>query len=109
MREKFTELKKIGGHMTLTQKFIYEISKIKKVEYFFGVARILKVSLMNADTHEPRDFTDIFSDVCTNFDKSTKSRKKELLRILHQANKEDAVDANRAEDSSADVSNKEVQ
>lgn len=70
---------------TLTQKFIKEIAKIKSPEIFLGVARILKVQLME-DKETPYEFTKIFSDTVEAFDKADRARKKELLKILIQAN-----------------------
>lgn len=70
---------------TLTQKFIKEIANIKSPEVFLGVARILKVQLME-DKETPYDFVKIFSDTIEAFDKAGRARKKELLKILIQAN-----------------------
>ena len=70
---------------TLTQKFIREVARIKSPEVFLGVARILKVQLME-DKESPYEFTKIFSDTVEAFDKANRARKKELLKILVQAN-----------------------
>ena len=70
---------------TLTQKFIREVARIKSPEVFLGVARILKVQLME-DRESPYEFTKIFSDTVEAFDKASRARKKELLKILVQAN-----------------------
>lgn len=70
---------------TLTQKFIKEIAKIKSPEVFLGAARVLKVQLMG-DQETPYEFTKIFSDAVEAFDKADRARKKELLKILVQAN-----------------------
>ena len=78
---------------TLTQKFIEEIAKIKSPEIFLGVARILKVQLME-DKETPYDFVKIFSDTVEAFDKAGRARKKELLKILIQANQYKECDIN---------------
>ena len=78
---------------TLTQKFIKEIANIKSPEVFLGVARILKVQLME-DKETPYDFVKIFSDTVEAFDKAGHARKKELLKILIQANQYKECDIN---------------
>ena len=78
---------------TLTQKFIKEIANIKSPEVFLGVARILKVQLME-DKDTPYDFVKIFSDTIEAFDKATCARKKELLKILVKANQYTECDVN---------------
>lgn len=91
---------------TLTQKFIKEIAKIKSPEVFLGVARVLKVQLME-DKEAPYEFTKIFSDTVEAFDKADRARKKELLKILVQANqyKECEVNGNCSKNSTETVSN----
>ena len=64
---------------TLTQKFIKEIANIKSPEVFLGVARILKVQLME-DKETAYDFVKIFSNTVEAFDKADRARKKELLK-----------------------------
>lgn len=78
---------------TLTQKFIKEIANIKSPEVFLGVARILKVQLME-DKETPYDFVKIFSDTVEAFDKTDRARKKELLKILVRANQYKECDTN---------------
>lgn len=94
---------------TLTQKFIKEIAKIKSPEIFLGVARVLKVQLME-DKETPYEFTKIFSDTVEAFDKSTRARKKELLKILVQANKykERDVNGDSSKNPAETISNQEV-
>ena len=94
---------------TLTQKFIKEIAKIKSPEVFLGVARILKVQLME-DKETPYDFVKIFSDTVEAFDKADRARKKELLKILVQANryKECDVNGDSAQNSTETISNQKV-
>lgn len=94
---------------TLTQKFIKEIAKIKSPEVFLGVARVLKVQLME-DKETPYEFTKIFSDTVEVFDKAGRARKKELLKILVQANqcKECEVNGNSSKNSTETVSNQKM-
>lgn len=91
---------------TLTQKFIKEIAKIKSPEVFLGIARVLKVQLME-DKETPYEFTKIFSDTVEAFDKADRARKKELLKILVQANqcKECEVNGNSSKNPTETVSN----
>ena len=94
---------------TLTQKFIKEIANIKSPEVFLGVARILKVQLME-DKETPYDFVKIFSDTVEAFDKADHARKKELLKILIQANryKECDINGNSSQNSTEAISNQKV-
>ena len=78
---------------TLTQKFIKEIANIKSPEVFLGVARILKVQLME-DKDTPYEFIKIFSDTIEAFDKANRARKEELLKILVKANQYKECDIN---------------
>ena len=91
-----------------TEQFILELGKIRSPEVFTGVARILKVPLV--EEKEVRDFSDVFSDTITYFEKEKTKRQKELLRILKDANKckEETVDGNNSEDTAKAVSDEEV-
>lgn len=75
--------------MTKDEKLWYEfakcISKIKSPELFLGVVRILKVEFMNGE--EPRDFSELYEDTMKAFDASSRKRKKEIIKILQEANK----------------------
>lgn len=95
---------------TLTNQFIEEISKIKEPEVFLGVARLLHVKLLQDEFDEnkrpvARDFTEICADVIQTYDKEERRRKRELLRILHKANKEVKVNANSTKNSEAESHN----
>ena len=91
-----------------TEQFILELGKIRSPEVFTGVARILKVPLVEGK--EVRDFSDVFSDTIIYFEKEKTKRQKELLRILKDANKckEEIVDGNNSEDTAKAVSDEEV-
>lgn len=71
--------------MNLNEKFGEELLRIKRPEIFLGVARILKVQLLN-DANEPRDFSELFVDVIDFYAASPRKRKRELLKILREAN-----------------------
>ena len=94
---------------TLTQKFIKEIANIKSPEVFLGVARILKVQLME-DKETPYDFVKIFSNTVEAFDKADRARKKELLKILVKANqyKECDVNGDSSKDATETISDQKV-
>lgn len=97
----------------LNTKFIEEVSKIKEPEIFLGVARILKVRLVEDEFGEDgrpqsRCFEDICADVITNFAQSERQRKRELLKILQKANKE-VINANRTKNSKESIAHEKVQ
>ena len=70
--------------MQLDERFIYELGRIKNPEIFLGVARILKVQLIEGEN--PRDFEYLCKDVIEGFENSNRKRKRELLKILREAN-----------------------
>lgn len=73
----------------LNIKFMEEVAKIKDPVVFLGIARILKVRVMEdgfKEKVEPRDFMDVFTDCVASFSQCERKRKKELLTILKKAN-----------------------
>ena len=68
----------------LNERFILELGRIKNPEIFLGVARILKVQLVKEE--KARDFGDIFKDTIEAYENSGRKRKRELLKILREAN-----------------------
>lgn len=101
----------------LNSRFLIEVSKIKDPEVFIGVARVLRVKLIEDQKGEdgkfiPRDFIDLYSDTMDAFARSERKFKRELLKIVEKANKEkngkEVVNANRTENSKENISNKEV-
>lgn len=91
--------------MDLNERFMREVGNIKEPEVFIGVARILKVKLIE-DNGEIRDFADLFNDVMASFAAAPKKRRKELLGILRDSNNfkgEVKVDGNRTKDSENDI------
>ena len=82
------------GQKSTNQKFIEEISKISDPTTFLGVCRILKVELLSEEKDEegkpiPRSFELLFKDVMENYARAPRERRRELLKILSRANKED--------------------
>lgn len=85
----------------LEMRFMREIANIKDPELFLGVLRILKVELMEKtdEKDEPRDFTALFEDCMANYAAAPRKRRRELLRILCDANKEAAHYADRTKNT----------
>lgn len=82
--------------MKLTDQFMSELAKIKEPEVFLGVARVLKVKIVEEvpvkDDPEKkfnlvaREASDLIVDVVDAYDKAGRDRKRELLKILRAAN-----------------------
>lgn len=73
--------------MTLNEKFIQKVIKLDPIS-FIGIAKILKVQLINKTEEDliPRDFTEVFDDVMKNFDAAPRKRKREILKLVEDAN-----------------------
>ena len=69
---------------SLVERFIQELGRIKNPEVFLGVARILKVRLVEGEN--PRDFGELCADVIDSYELAPRKRKRELLKILREAN-----------------------
>ena len=84
--------------MSLMDKFIQELGRIKETPVFLGVARVLKVRAFS-DGGAPKDFVDVFSDMLDAFNKEDKKRQKEILVLLRKANEcgENATDGDTKE------------
>lgn len=83
--------------MTLNEKFMIEVAKIKEAEVFCGLLRIFKVPMVTPDwkpgeVENTRDFADVFADLMEAYAKSDRKRKREALKILKDANREQAGD-----------------
>lgn len=70
---------------TLMDSFARAIANLKSPEMFLGVARILKVELVEGEDSSPREFYDIWSDVLDKFSESPRKRKRELIKIVREA------------------------
>ena len=70
----------------LNVKFTTELLCTKDPAIFLGVARILKVPFMTEES-TPKDFNGLVDDVIGAYCASPHKRKKELLKILQDANK----------------------
>ena len=89
----------------LNEKFLIEIGKIKEAEVFLGVARILKVKLIEDKDGEivARDFADIFEEVMKAYDAAPRKRRNELYKILKEANKGEVADGDRTKNTKANA------
>ena len=84
------------------------IPKLTAVE-FAGLARVLKVSLLDEvdpdaeqikDRFAPRSFTAVLEDIFINFEKQSRKRRREIISIVKKAIKaEGDEDASSTEDS----------
>lgn len=84
--------------LSLTEKFTNEIARIKDPLVFIGIARILNVSLMSEK--DPKNFEDVLVECIEAFDKENRARRKELLKVLKDANKcKENTDADSTENS----------
>lgn len=98
--------------MKQIDRLLRDIINLDPVE-FMGLARVLKVKLMEPDyeknedgentgkvTLKPRDFTDILSDVLAAFEASNRKRRREILQLIHEAatHKEVIPDAGNSKD-----------
>lgn len=88
----------------LNTRFMREVAKIRDPELFLGVCRILKVELLEKKKGEEevaRDFSLLFEDCMAQYAAAPRKRRRELLRILQQANKEAAHYADRTKNTEA--------
>lgn len=61
---------------------------------FAGLAKLLGVQIVEIneaaenekEKFTPRNFTDVFSDVMTKFDKLNRTRKREILKLIKKSN-----------------------
>lgn len=84
--------------LSLTEKFTNEIARTKDPIVFIGIARILNVSLMGEK--DPKNFEDVLVECIEAFDKENRARRKELLKVLKDANKcKENIDADSTENS----------
>lgn len=92
-----------------TEKFIDVLLETKDPAVFAGVARILKVPLME-DKDKPKEFVDVFMEIVKNYTAAPRTRKKELLKILKDANscKESVDNGNFTKDTAETSSDKDL-
>ena len=94
----------------LNTKFIKEIPNITNPTIFLGLAHLLRVKIVeeekNEEGHfEARSFEDICVDVIEAYAHSTRRRKREILKLLREANCGGEENADRTEDSKTSISN----
>ena len=68
------------------RQFIRELGNIKDAAVFMGVVRILKVNPMK-DKDTVKEFNEVLEEVLNAYIAADLKRKKELLKILKDANK----------------------
>ena len=84
--------------LSLTEKFTNEIARTKDPIVFIGIARVLNVSLMSEK--DPKNFEDVLVECIEAFDKENRARRKELLKVLKDANKyKENIDADSTKNS----------
>lgn len=71
---------KMKAKENLNMQFMREVAKLEFTE-FLGVARILKVNLVDEDK-KPREFVDVFEELVKKYSESSRSRRRELLGII---------------------------
>lgn len=65
-------------------QLILAIPKMEVVD-FIGLARLLKVQLVNEDD-TPREFADVLQDVLSNFKTTNRQRRREIIQVVKKAN-----------------------
>lgn len=73
--------------MKLTDKLISELPHLDPIA-FAAVSKILGVPLLDMQTQEPREFTDVLADVLRVFDKKDRKFKRSILKLLKDARKD---------------------
>lgn len=74
------------------KRFMELLAGLEAVE-FIGLCKFLGVKLVEEksdpapSTPEPRDFTDLFGDLMEKFSNLSRSRQRELIKILKKVNK----------------------
>ena len=84
----------------LEREFLEEIAKIKEAEVFVGVAHVLRVKLIEENCARP--FEDILRDCLSAFAREPMRRRKELCRILKDANSLKVIEVKDNANSSKD-------
>ena len=92
----------------LNTQFMKEIADIKDPIIFFGIARMMEIKLID-DESQPKDFCEMFEDIIIRYNSLARKLKREILKILRQANKEEKTNANRTENSKETISNENLQ
>lgn len=69
----------------INQEFLKEISKIKDIVIFMGIANLLGVKTENEDK-SPKDFHVVLEEIMKKFESKERRKRKELVKILRKAN-----------------------
>lgn len=93
---------------SIVKKFIKEIGNTTDPVVFLGLAKILKVPVM--EEGKPRDFVQVLRETIDNYIAAPYTRQKEILEILKDANKckEKIKNASHSKDSAKTNPNKKV-
>ena len=73
------------------ERLLLEIMKLEPIE-FLGICKILGVKVYDEETVEgakPRDFYDLWEDVCDAIDGMNRTRRRNLSRLVRTANKKE--------------------
>ena len=76
----------------LTQKFLRELSNTRDPVHLLAVCTILKVDIYTDEKDEeehpiPKEFGNLLTELMKSYDCAGRKRKRELLKILRDANK----------------------
>lgn len=92
---------------TQTEKLFNLIPKLGAVE-FVGLARVLKVQLMDEtnpqaenvkDRFTPRPFLDVLEDMLAAYEQQSRERRRDILKIVKEATKRGEKDAGNSKDT----------
>lgn len=79
--------------MKLGMQLIEQISKMEPIE-FLGLAKLLGVQVLKEnkeatgekDKFKPRSFADVLEDVMAKFEKQSRGRKREIIKLVKKSN-----------------------
>lgn len=72
--------------MMIEEKFVKELSKCNDPVVFIGLCKGFKIPLMVGDSDEFRPFEELLNDLLDKFHGLSRKGRKELLKILTEAN-----------------------
>lgn len=101
---------------SLNEKFMNEVSKIKDPVVFLGLAKVLGIKLYEDGAQgkelkdrNPKDFSEIFAEVMAQFNGLGRRKKREVMKILRDANKvKGDINADNSKDTEETVSNEKM-
>ena len=66
------------------------ITKLEPEE-FIGLARVLRVDIINKEDKTTRDFYDVLNDIVNKFNTLARKQRKEILSVLRRVKKENVI------------------